>query len=350
VALVALVAGGGGAVLGAQLNDDDGGASQPVTTRQPVQVGIDPGSLSAIELDVPKALGAVRPSIVAVSAEVEQGQAQGTAIGTAVVLTADGELLTNAHVVAGATSVHVRLDGEVEPREAEVLASDEAHDLALLKVDVTGLTPVVFADPDSVQVGDEVIAIGYALGLDGDPTVSKGIISAVDRTMITDNGALDGLLQTDAAISSGNSGGPLVNAVGEVVGINTAVYQSDATTAANNVGFAIGTSRVLPRIDDLRAQADGQTREEGYLGVELEPRTDGGQGAVITSVEDDSPAAAAGLEPGDVVQAVDGSPINGTAALIATIRSTLPGTDLKLTVTRDGDTVEVTATIAARQG
>ena len=135
-----------------------------------------------------------------------------------------------------------------------MLASDPANDLALLKVDASGLTPAVFADPATIAVGDEVVAIGYALDLDGDPTVSKGIISAVGRTMITDLGALDGLLQTDAAISSGNSGGPLVNALGEVVGINTAVYRGDATTAANNIGFAIGAAHVLPRVDDLRAR------------------------------------------------------------------------------------------------
>ena len=179
--------------------------------------------------------------------------------------------------------------------------------------------------------------------------MSKGIISAINRTMITDLGALDGLLQTDAAISSGNSGGPLVNARGEVVGINTAVYRGDATTAANNVGFAIGAARVLPRVDDLRAQASGAPKAEGYLGVSLEQRTDGGQGARITSVEDDSPAAEAGLEVGDVVTEVDGVPIAGSGGLIAAIRGTSPGTGLSITVIRDGASRELSATITERQ-
>ena len=355
VGAVALVAAAGGAVLGTQLGDDEPTASRPpgagtVVTAPPIQVGDDTTSLATTAIDVPAALAAVEPSIVAVSADVEQAGASGHAVGTGVVLTEDGELLTNAHVVAGATAVRVRLYGDTEPRDATVLAADEANDLALLKVDATGLTPAVFADPSSIAVGDEVVAIGYALDLDGAPTVSKGIISAVDRTMITDLGALDGLLQTDAAISSGNSGGPLVNARGEVVGINTAVFRGDATTAVNNVGFAIGAARVLPRVDDLRAQAAGATKTEGYLGVSLEQRTDGGQGAIITEVSADSPAAAAGLEVGDVVVEVDGEPITGSGGLIATIRSTAPGTSLSIQVNRDGSTLDLTATIVEREG
>jgi putative serine protease PepD len=342
-------------VLGARLADDDqsGGRSPgggTVVTSPPIQVGEAGGSLATTAIDVPATLAAVEPSIVAVSADVEENGVSGHAVGTGVVLTDDGQLLTNAHVVAGATAVRVRLYGETEPRDAKVLASDAANDLALLQVDATGLTPAVFADPSTIAVGDEVIAIGYALDLDGDPTVSKGIISAVNRTMITDEGALDGLLQTDAAISSGNSGGPLVNAQGEVVGINTAVYRGDATTAANNIGFAIGAARVLPRVDDLRAQSAGEAKTEGYLGVSLEQRTDGGQGALITSVEDGSPAAAAGLEVGDVVTEIDGTPISGTGGLIAAIRSTAPGTSLSITVTRGEDTIDVDATITERQG
>lgn len=353
IGTVALVAAAGGAVLGAQLSDDGGSATAgpgTVVTGSPILVGENGGSLATTAIDVPAAVAAVEPSIVAVSADIEEGGVRGHAVGTGVVLTADGELLTNAHVVANATEVRVRLHGETEPRSAQVLAADAANDLALLRVDATGLTPAVFADPSTVAVGDEVVAIGYALDLDGDPTVSKGIISAIGRTMITDLGALDGLLQTDAAISSGNSGGPLVNARGEVVGINTAVYRGDATTAANNVGFAIGTARVLPRVDDLRAQAAGAPKTEGYLGVSLEQRTDGGQGALITSVEDDSPAADAGIRVGDVVTEVDGAAITGTGGLIAAIRATAPGTALDITITRDGTTKHVTATIAERDG
>jgi putative serine protease PepD len=353
IGAVALLAAAGGALLGTRLDDDGPTGARSgagtIVTSPPLQVGGDGGSLAAVAIDVPAALAAVEPSIVAVSADVQEAGASGHAVGTGVVLTADGDILTNAHVVAGASAVRVRLFGETEPREATVLAADAANDLALLHVDASGLPPAVFADPSTISVGDEVIAVGYALDLDGDPTVSRGIISAVDRTMITEEGALDGLLQTDAAISSGNSGGPLVNARGEVVGINTAVYRGDATTAVNNVGFAIGAARVLPRVDDLRARAGGAPQSEGYLGVSLEQRTDGGQGALITSVAEGSPAADAGLQVGDVVTEVDGSPITGSGGLIAAIRSTAPGTRLDITVFRDGERVDTSATIAERE-
>ena len=119
----------------------------------------------------------------------------------------------------------------------------------------------------------------------------------MNRTLLTANGALDGLIQTDAAISSGNSGGPLVDAAGEVVGINTAVARGDANNTACNIGFAISVAQVVPEVTRLRAQAGGQTREDGFLGVRLGDRTDGGKGAVITTVTPNSPAADAGPRP-----------------------------------------------------
>ena len=224
---------------------------------------------------------AVGPSVVTISADLTQGRA----VGTGVVVSTDGEVLTNAHVVDGATAIHVRLPGETEPIEATLLAQDAGNDLALLHIDRDDLAPVTFAPTHEVALGDEVLAIGFALDLDGDPTVTLGIVSALDRTIITEDGALDGLIQTDAAISSGNSGGPLVDAQGRVVGINTAVARSDSTTAATNVGFAISSDEVVGVLDDLRAAEDGTPRQEGFLGVGLDDRTDGGQGAVITDVD-----------------------------------------------------------------
>jgi putative serine protease PepD len=208
----------------------------------------------------------------------------------------------------------------------------------------------VFADPDSVRIGDEVVAIGFALGLDGDPSVTLGIVSALDRTIGADGAFLDGLIQTDAAISSGNSGGPLVNARGEVVGINTAVARDTATSAATNVGFAISTREALPVIDALRAQSDGTPRTEGYLGVELGERRDGGQGAVITAVQDGTPAAEAGIEADDLVVAADGAAIDGATGLIAAIRDLGPGDSTTLTILRAGEPIEITVTLVERPG
>ena len=185
------------------------------------------------------------------------------------IITTDGEILTNAHVVEDATEVRVRLAGESEPRRATVLAADAGNDLALLRISGSDFTAATFAAPGSTAIGDEVVAIGFALDLDGDPSVTLGIVSALDRTIISGDAFLDGLIQTDAAISSGNSGGPLVNAAGEVVGINTAVARGDFQTAASNIGFAISVDEALPIVDQLRAQADGAVRDDGYLGVSL---------------------------------------------------------------------------------
>src|SRR5690606_2107894 len=149
-------------------------------------------------------------------------------------------------------------------------------------------------------------------------------------------------------ISSGNSGGPLVNAAGEVVGINTAVARGDLTTAANDVGFAISMEEALPIIDSLRQQAGGAPRQEAFLGVMIEDRRDGGQGAVIAEITEDSPAEAAGLRAGDVVLAVDGEPVVGQIGLIAAIRDLEPGTEVEITVMRDGVQETVTATLTTR--
>ncbi len=345
LAVVAFVSGMVGVLVGVAVGDrDDSPPAGPSVL--PVSVGPRAeGDLSRI--DVASVVAAVAPSVVTVSADARIGGARGESVGTGVVLTSDGEILTNAHVIEGAEDVRVRLPGESDPRAATVVASDPGNDLALLRIDAEGLQPVTFADPDSVRLGDEVVAIGYALDLDGAPTVTLGIVSALHRTLSTEVGALDGLIQTDAAISSGNSGGPLVNALGEVVGINTAVARGDFTTAANNIGFSISSGEALRVLDQLRSGA-GDTRAEGYLGVGLAPRTDGGQGAVITEVEPGSPADKAGLEADDIVLEVDGVTIEGEAGLIAAIRDGNPGDEVTLLIERDGERRTLTATLADR--
>ncbi|MGI9643924.1 MAG: S1C family serine protease, partial [Ilumatobacteraceae bacterium] len=286
----------------------------------------------------------VAPTVVTISADVGGG----TSVGTGVIVSSDGEILTNAHVVEGASAVRVRLSGETEPREVNVLAEDRGNDLALLRMSGDDFEAATFADPGSVRLGDEVIAIGFALGLDGEPSVTLGIVSALNRTISQDNVFLDGLIQTDAAISSGNSGGPLVNAAGEVVGINTAVARDSSIVAATNVGFAISAKEALPIIDSLREQAAGVEREEGFLGVELADRRDGGQGAVVASVQDDTPAADVGVAADDLIVAVDGAPTDGTTGLIAAIRDRQPGDSVTLTIIRDGEELELEVTLTSR--
>ena len=354
-ALAAVVALGAAAFGGWWLGNDDSDSrptfivpTVPATTVS--QLSANAGAPEqtagpAGAIDVAAVAATVAPSVVTVSATVSDGNLSGEAVGTGVVISPEGEILTNAHVVAGAEEVRVRFSGNTEPTPATVVAADPDNDLALLRVDVgTEIPAVSFADPESIGIGDPVVAIGFALDLDGDPTVTAGIVSALDRTLsVSSTEALDGLIQTDAAISSGNSGGPLVNAAGQVIGINTAVAESDAQRAATNVGFAIGVGEILDVLEDLRA---GGQREPGFLGVSLAERNDGGSGALVAAVNGGSPAEAAGLEVGDIVVAVDDQPINGSEGLVGAVRDRSPGDQVAIVVVRGGEEVTLTPTLA----
>jgi S1-C subfamily serine protease len=239
---LALVGGAGaGWVAG---HEDEG----PTTT---ASVPVDRASVhvAGTPLDVATVLDHMARSVVAVETTVQTRRgpfvSQGEGAGTGIVLDDDGHVLTNAHVVNGATQVSVTLAGDNRTRTAEVVGVDTDNDIAVLHVDdADGLQAATFSDK-GVQVGDEVVAIGNALALEGGPTVTQGIVSALDRSIDTEQGHLDGLLQTDAAISSGNSGGPLANAAGEVVGINTAVASSGQGMQASNIGFVIPIAQAL---------------------------------------------------------------------------------------------------------
>ncbi len=342
--LLSLIFGFVGGVVAVQV-DDNGIAGETYTqvTTPPVVSAENAGEIS----NVAAAAGRLANSVVTISSLIA-GSGGGEASGTGVVVTSNGEILTNAHVVEGATEVRVRFAGDTEPVIAAVLAVDSGNDLALLKVDASGLVAATFAKPGSVRVGDQVVAIGYALALDGGPSVTTGIVSALRRTIFTDSGALNSLIQTDAAISSGNSGGPLANMRGEVVGINTAVARGDDNSAANNIGFAISVDEVLTVLEQLRAQAAGTPRTEGFLGVSLEARSDGGAGSIIATVQPGSPAEEAGVLIGDIVLAVDGEPVNGQAGLVAAIRDRNPGDTIGIELVREGERLTVSATLVAR--
>lgn len=318
-----------------------GSSDEPIVVA-PMTSGDDP------ILNVARVVEIISPSVVTVLSTLEDGMNTGQGTGSGVIITSDGEILTNAHVIDGATSVRVLLAGGIDPIPATVLAQDNGNDLALLKIDRRGLEPAVFADPESIGIGDEVVAVGFALNLDGGPTVTRGIVSALNRTIASDDGALDGLIQTDAAISSGNSGGPLLNSRGQVIGINTAVFQSSMDVAANNVGFSISVSEAIPVIGELRDVANGEPRLEGYLGVSLLGRSDGGRGAVINDVTPGSPAGLAGLKAGDVVIAADGSPVDGQPGFVAAIRDKSPGDSIDIEVLRNGNRLTLTAVLSER--
>lgn len=343
VLILAIAFGGGlaGGILGAAVTDSvDEASNSPLVTAAPVKSG-DIG-----DSNVAKAAEVIAPSVVTIDSVSSSGEA----VGTGIIITSDGEILTNNHVVEGSKTARVRLYGQTNPITADVLATDPGNDMALIKLrNTTGLVAATFADPESIAVGDPVVAVGYALALDGGPSVTSGIISALNRTLQLDNETfLNALIQTDAAISSGNSGGPLINMNGQVVGINTAVANGGFNSAANNIGFAIGVKEVLRVNDILHDMAGGATRQQGFLGISLGNRTDGGAGAVIGEVTAGSPASKAGVRVNDIVLSINDQPIAGDEGLVAIIRDSAPNEKITLVVERDGKKVTLEATLIAR--
>jgi S1-C subfamily serine protease len=243
---VALVAGSAGGLITRALEP-----AAPATT---TVVRTASSQLSGSSLDVAQIVAKVEPAVVSIQATTNQGFFSGTSAGSGIILTSDGEVLTNAHVVAGASSVTVTLNGQNTPRAATVVGTDTANDLALLKINgASGLPTVSIGRSSDVAVGDDVVAIGNALALEGGPTVTEGIISGLNRNLGSGSGEMSGLIQTDAPISSGNSGGPLVNAAGQVIGINAAVATSSQTTTASNIGFAIPIDKAMSVVQQLRS-------------------------------------------------------------------------------------------------
>ncbi len=269
--------------------------------------------------------------------------------GTGMIISANGFVLTNNHVISGSTSVSVTLFGRSTASPATVVGTDPTDDIALLKISgASGLPTVSFGDSSLVQVGDEVVAIGNALGLGGAPTVTQGIISAEGRSIQagdTSSGTVETLtnmLQTDAAINPGSSGGPLVDTAGQVIGMTTAVASSSSgNAAAQNIGFAIPINKVkqlLPLVERGGAQSTG-----GYLGADVVSVTPSVQsslglavsaGALVTQIVTGSPAEAAGLQLYDVIVAVDSTQIVSADALSSALGLAKPGETVTLTVSR----------------
>jgi putative serine protease PepD len=219
--------------------------------------------------DVQEVLAKVEPAVVSIDTTSVTRGGDGTVegAGTGMILTSDGEVLTNNHVVAAATSVTVTLFGQTNPRPARVIGTDPTQDLALVQIEnVKGLPTVQLGDSNLALVGDNVLAIGNALALAGGLTVTEGIVSSKNRSLTATSDitgrseTLSGLIQTDAAINSGNSGGPLVNASGQVIGMNTAVAESTQGNApAQDIGFAIAIDTIKPLLAQLRSGGTGGT-------------------------------------------------------------------------------------------
>jgi putative serine protease PepD len=273
---------------------------------------------------------AVSPSVVQI--ETRDG------LGSGVIYDDQGHILTAAHVVDGAgKSVNVRLpDGTV--RKGTVLGSDDATDVAVIEIDPSGLHPAVLATGVKIQVGQTAVAVGSPFGRD--QTVTAGIVSAVGRSAQTPGGAIE-MIQTDAPINPGNSGGPLADKKGRVIGINDQIATS--TGENSGVGFAIP-------IDTAKAVADkivaGQPVDFAALGVTTDTPASA-DGAVVTSVRSGSAADTAGVQEGDRVTAIDGTPIRDELDLIAKIRAHAPGDHVKLTVRRGGNDVTLDVTLGS---
>jgi len=360
VSAIALAAVASAAGTGAVVHAIDA----PATTAAPVRVVSGAAPAAATASTTQAALAAIEPAVVQINTVVPAGGRSGgfrgggfggqtaSGAGTGVVVGSDGTIVTNAHVVAGASSIKVTIPGH-GTHTATVLGSDATRDLAVVKADgVSGLPVATFADSSKVKTGDSVLAIGNAEGYGGQNTVTEGIISATDRTLPNDTNSPGHFLQTDAALNPGNSGGPLVDTLGRVIGIDSEVATGDGSgPAAQNIGLAIPSNDVTGELDSLRKGGSGTTGTTagsgGYLGVSLADSSDGA-GAVIGEVASGSPAAAAGLQVGDTVTAVNGQAVPNSGALATAIRGMTSGTHVTLTVLRNGASQSVPVTLGSR--
>jgi putative serine protease PepD len=268
---------------------------------------------------------------------------QGTATGSGFVADAEGHIVTAAHVVDGASKITIRFSDGTN-RVATLQGKDDATDIAVLKVDPAGLElhPLELGSSASLKVGDELAAIGSPFGYAS--SLSTGIVSGLDRTIQAPNGfTVAHAIQTDAALNPGNSGGPILDADGRVVGVADQIA-TGGTEQSAGVGFAVPIDLVADEIDQLAA---GQRVAHAYLGVSTGD-TAGTAGAAVGEVVQGGPAATAGLKAGDVVTAIDGTPIQGSADLVAAIAAKKPGDRIALTVKRGSDTVTITATLGTQ--
>lgn len=354
---IALLLGGAGFGLGFMAYQKTGA---PITF---LGGGTDGNSANFTEGSIADIADKVSRSVVSIVTSTKSmnlfGQSTDSqAAGTGIIATKDGYIITNKHVINGASKVTVILDDGTTYEDVEVVATDPLNDIAFLKIkDVDNLTPATLGDSKTINVGQQVIAIGNALG-EYQNTVTAGIISGTGRSVTASDGSgsnvetLSDMIQTDAAINSGNSGGPLVNAAGEVIGINTAVSAS-----AENMGFAIPISSVKGMLNQL---IETGKAKRSYLGVyssvitpevAKEYNLPVSTGAYLYSpssysaIIKDSPAAKAGLKDKDIVTAVNGTKVGAAGSLSDLIGEYKPGDTVQLTIIREGKEMAVNVTL-----
>ena len=292
---------------------------------------------AAVPTDVSDIYRAVSPGVVYIASTTSQGQASGSGW----VYSSDGTIVTNDHVVEGASKVSVRFTENGDPIDADVVGTDPSTDIAVLKIDPSkvegGVKPLQLADSKQIEPGQPAIAIGSPFGLQG--TVTSGIVSALDREIQAPNGfTISGVIQTDAAINPGNSGGPLLDDEGRVIGINSQIA-TNGSEANSGVGFAVPIDTVKQVVPQLKA--DGQI-ERAWLGVstsDAAPR----DGAVVQQVTG-APAQKGGLRSGDIIRSFDGRAIDNASDLGQAVLTRKPGDTVKVEVQRNGsrETLDVT--------
>ncbi|QKV78727.1 S1C family serine protease [Amycolatopsis sp. Hca4] len=302
-------------------------------------------SVTKTALDVDAVSAKVNPAIVNINTEL--GLQGAAAAGTGIVLTPDGEVLTNNHVVAGATSIKVTSIGTGDTYEAEVVGYDRTEDVAVLQLqDASGLPTASIGDSSTTKVGDQILGLGNAGGRGGDPVPAPGTVTALDQSITASDESsgsseqLTGLIQVRANIESGDSGGPLVNADAQVIGVNTAAstgYQLNGRRSGGaGQGFAIPINQAVDiahRIVAGQASDKIHIGKTAFIGVSV---TDGQGGARVREVVQRGPAQRAGLAAGDVITAIDGKPTGSATALTTVMDTHHPGDNLTLTVTGAG--------------
>jgi S1-C subfamily serine protease len=294
------------------------------------------------------------PSVVNVKVTSVNNVGLGRGEGSGVVIDAGGVILTNFHVVSGAVNVDIVFNDDHGRMPGRVIGGIPERDLAVIRVDADDLDPIEIGRSSNLRLGDDVIAIGFPLGLGG-PTVTKGIVSALDRSIEAgaEGLSLEGLLQTDAAINPGNSGGALIDRAGRLVGINTAAAQA---SAAENIGFAIAIDSALPVIEEILSEPP---EDRAWLGVSIDSvdsASDAAQlgldldvrGAAITLVFPDNPAQAAGLEEGDVIIRVGDDPVRSAEDLTSALARLDPGDEVDVVIVNQEGTRTVEVTLAQR--
>jgi putative serine protease PepD len=326
----ALIGAGGGAATYAALSSGNG----KTVVRQVTVNDTQPASTSSNSLSVQSIYRLANKGVV----EITAGQGQGSGF----VYDADGHIVTNAHVVAGASSLSVRF-WNGKSYSARVVGTDASTDLAVLKVSAPAseLFPLSLGDSSNLVVGDQVVAIGSPFGLEG--TVTSGIVSALHRQMTSPNQfAIDDSIQTDAAINHGNSGGPLLDAQGKVVGVNSQIESN--SDGNEGVAFAIPSNTVHSIATQLISSGKA---EHAFLGVVLSDSS-AQTGAAVNQVRAGTPAAQAGLRAGDVITAAAGKSITSASQLRAAINAHRPGDTISVTYTRGGTSHTVQVKLASR--